>query len=214
MIAKSSIAGVIIGGTRVIYDSRKKEASISVINPDKVTPYLIQSWVEKESTHESQAPFIITPPLFRLNAGQENTLRIIFTGGRLSSDRESQYWINIKSIPSTSELEKNQLLISVKTRIKLIYRPEGIKGDPMEAYQKLIFKCRGETIEVYNPTPFYIAFYSVKLNGKEVNNAGTLGPYDKKPFPLHERGVNSVSWQAINDFGGITTPENAKCNSV
>jgi len=37
-------AGVIIGGTRVVYDGNKKEASIDVNNPDK-TPYLIQSWV-------------------------------------------------------------------------------------------------------------------------------------------------------------------------
>lgn len=35
-------AGVNIGGTRVIYDGGKKEAALSVSNPDNV-PYLIQS---------------------------------------------------------------------------------------------------------------------------------------------------------------------------
>lgn len=38
-------AGVVIGGTRVIFDGNKKEASISINNPDN-TPYLIQSWIE------------------------------------------------------------------------------------------------------------------------------------------------------------------------
>lgn len=38
-------AGVVIGGTRVIFDGNKKEASIGINNPDK-TPYLIQSWIE------------------------------------------------------------------------------------------------------------------------------------------------------------------------
>ena len=33
-------AGVIIGGTRLIFDGAKKEASISINNPDS-TPYLI-----------------------------------------------------------------------------------------------------------------------------------------------------------------------------
>ncbi|EPZ8123436.1 fimbria/pilus periplasmic chaperone [Yersinia enterocolitica] len=38
-------AGVIIGGTRLVYDGGSKDSSLSVNNPGK-TPYLIQSWVE------------------------------------------------------------------------------------------------------------------------------------------------------------------------
>ncbi len=41
-------AGVIIGGTRVVYDGNKKESSVSVTNPDS-SPYLIQSWVESQN---------------------------------------------------------------------------------------------------------------------------------------------------------------------
>ncbi|ENY2728015.1 fimbria/pilus periplasmic chaperone [Salmonella enterica] len=38
-------------------------------------------------------------PRFRLGSGQENTLRIIRTGGNQPEDRESFYWMNIESIP-------------------------------------------------------------------------------------------------------------------
>lgn len=66
------LAGVIVGGTRVVYNSEKREASISVKNPEKSIPYLIQSWVESENGSTAmKAPFIITPPLFRLDAEQE-----------------------------------------------------------------------------------------------------------------------------------------------
>ncbi|MDI8993129.1 fimbria/pilus periplasmic chaperone, partial [Salmonella enterica subsp. enterica serovar Anatum] len=41
------------------------------------------------------APFMVTPPLFRLNGGQKNVLRIIRTGGNLPEDRESLYWLDI-----------------------------------------------------------------------------------------------------------------------
>ncbi|HHT2327683.1 TPA: fimbrial biogenesis chaperone, partial [Enterobacter hormaechei] len=41
----SASAGVVIGGTRIIFDGAKKEASISITNPDDV-PYLIQSWID------------------------------------------------------------------------------------------------------------------------------------------------------------------------
>lgn len=84
--ATASQAGVIIGGTRVIYHGDKKETSINVKNPDKYS-YLIQSWVDNENKSEVKAPFIITPPLFRLGSSEENTLRIIRTGGNLVDDR-------------------------------------------------------------------------------------------------------------------------------
>lgn len=48
-------AGVVIGGTRVIFDGNKKEASISVNNPDNI-PYLIQSWIEGPGRHLSLLP--------------------------------------------------------------------------------------------------------------------------------------------------------------
>ncbi len=60
---------------------------------------------KRKITHV-KAPFLITPPLFRLDAKQENVLRIIRTGGNLPADRESLFWLNIKSIPSSARNER------------------------------------------------------------------------------------------------------------
>ena len=38
---QSVLAGIEVGGTRVIYDGTQKEAELSVSNSDKTTPYLI-----------------------------------------------------------------------------------------------------------------------------------------------------------------------------
>lgn len=46
-------AGVVIGGTRVIYDEGKKDVSISVENPDNI-PYLIQSWIDDINEKNNQ----------------------------------------------------------------------------------------------------------------------------------------------------------------
>jgi len=58
-------AGIVIGGTRLIYEGNKKEASITINNPDKL-PYLIQSWIDGEllsgQSKADKAPFIATPP--------------------------------------------------------------------------------------------------------------------------------------------------------
>ncbi|VTR59814.1 Chaperone protein fimC precursor [Serratia fonticola] len=73
--ATAAQAGVVVGGTRLIYDGAKKESSLSVNNPDKV-PYLIQTWVETTGwVALRKPPFMVTPPLFRLDGGQENVLR-------------------------------------------------------------------------------------------------------------------------------------------
>lgn len=69
----------------------------------------------------AKTPFIITPPLFRLDPGKNNILRIVNTTPGLPQDRESVYWVNVKAIPSKSDdsENKNVLQIAVRTRIKL-----------------------------------------------------------------------------------------------
>jgi len=204
-----SMAGVIVGGTRVIYDGSKREASLSVKNPEKKTPYLIQSWVEKDN-HQGggKTPFVITPPLFRLDSGQENLLRIIHAGGNLPDDRESVFWLNVKSIPASEKTDANQLQISVRTRIKLFYRPASLKNKTAaEAYKALIFTKTGSNLQVHNPTPYYISFYSLKINGKEIKDAPMIAPGETQNYPVNANG--NATWQAINDFGGITSPASA-----
>ena len=155
-------AGVIIGGTRLIFDGAKKEASISINNPDS-TPYLIQSWVELGENSKEKVSFIVTPPLFRLDGGHENTLRIIYTGEKkLPDNRESVFWLNVKSIPSMTRSDENRLLIAVKTRMKIFYRPAALASEKSgEAWTKLKFETRGEHLVINNPTPFYVDRKSV-----------------------------------------------------
>lgn len=209
-VAHTSWAGVVVGGTRVVYDGSKKEASISVNNQEKNTPYLIQSWVEETSdagTHK--APFIMTPPLFRLDGGQENVLRVIRTGGKFPENKESVFWVNIKSIPASEKNITNKLQISVKTRIKLFYRPAGLSGDPGEAYKSLTFTRSGNQLLVNNPTPYHVSFYNVNVGGKEINDAGMVEPQSSLILRLPAEATGAVSWKAINDFGGISAAANA-----
>ncbi|MDZ0076137.1 fimbria/pilus periplasmic chaperone, partial [Klebsiella pneumoniae] len=53
-------AGIVMGGTRVIYQEGKREAAISVTNADTHTPYLVQSWVENYAENDkARVPFIV-----------------------------------------------------------------------------------------------------------------------------------------------------------
>lgn len=197
-------AGVIIGGTRMIYDGGKKESSLSVSNPDK-QPFLIQSWVETASGGAEKAPFMVTPPLFRLDGGQNNVLRVVQAGSGLPSDKESLYWMNIKAIPAADKNDgQNTLQIAVKTRIKLIYRPQGLRGVPEEQTDKLAWRRNGKTLQVTNPTAFYMNFMEVKVGGTAVKEVTYVAPGNTANFDLPAgASAGSVTWKIISDYGAI-----------
>ncbi|MBJ2089994.1 molecular chaperone [Serratia marcescens] len=195
--------GVTVGGTRLIYDGSKKEAALSVTNSDS-NPYLIQSWIEAKTEGGEKAPFIITPPLFRLEGNQQNVLRIVRTGGNLPEDRESLYWMNIKSIPATTKKEGvNTLQIAVNTRIKLIYRPQGVSGTPETVTDKLAWSQSGNKLTVTNPTPFIMNFQQVKVGGREIPDVTYVMPMGQASFVVPAGTSGKVSWRLISDYGGI-----------
>ncbi|CAI1690960.1 fimbria/pilus periplasmic chaperone [Serratia quinivorans] len=207
MASSLAEAGVVIGATRLVYDGDKKESTLSVSNPDTLA-YLIQSWVDPQEGSSEKAPFILTPPLFRLDGGLQNVLRVVRVGGTLPEDRESLYWLNVKSIPSASR-QDNTLQIAVKTRIKLLYRPAALNGQSPEAVSgQLTWRQAGTTLTVNNPTPFYMNFQSVTINGLEVQDATYVAPRSTATFnlPATARG-KAVIWRLITDYGGVGAPQ-------
>ncbi|WP_431140239.1 fimbrial biogenesis chaperone [Enterobacter mori] len=201
-------AGVIIGGTRVIFEGAKKEATINITNPDN-TPYLIQSWIDMQDGVSGKAPFIITPPLYRLDGGQKNLERIVMTSS-LPQEQESLFWLNIKAIPSASK-QMNALQIAVKTRIKLIYRPEGLRAStPEEQAKKLTWQQSGNAIQVNNPTPYVINFNEITLGRRKLDDVTYVLPGASARFSLPE-GVSghSLTFKVINDYGSPGTAHQA-----
>ncbi|WON77763.1 molecular chaperone [Serratia sp. UGAL515B_01] len=197
-------ASVIIGAMRLVYLGDKKEVSLKVNNPEQV-PYLVQAKIKNSIEGGGNPPFLITPPLFRLDGGQQNTLRVVRASGNLPTDKESLYWIAIKSIASsTKDNDQNQVKIALTSNIKLIYRPEGVKGIPEDVAGKLTWQRNGNRLQVTNPTPFYMNFYEVKVAGKQIKDVTYVAPGSTANFIL-PAGVNegNVSWTLISDYGSF-----------
>ncbi|MBQ0369175.1 fimbrial biogenesis chaperone, partial [Providencia rettgeri] len=159
------------------------------------------SWIDNID-EKKQSDFTITPPLFRLNAEKTNALRIFLTENKLPNDRESLFWLNIKTIPATERTE-NSLQIAFKTQMKLIYRPKALKDvNFIEEQKKLVWSKSGNKITVNNPTPYFMNFQSISFNGTKANDVSYAAPFSNATFEINNSNTNgTIKWEVINDYG-------------
>ncbi|ALB61199.1 COG3121: P pilus assembly protein, chaperone PapD [Cronobacter condimenti 1330] len=200
-------ASVVITGTRVIYPSDAPEVSVKLDNKGG-SPVLIQSWIDNGNADAApetlQVPFILTPPINRVEPGKGQTLRITFTGKLLPADRESVYWLNVLEIPArkASPVSDNYLQVAFRSRIKLFLRPKGLEGNPNLAVEQVTWRANGQTIEAINPTPYFISLVRLKLNGKSVDG-DMISPKSTMTVKLPGNAGNKLAGVYVNDYGAL-----------
>lgn len=216
-------AGVFLDGTRVIYPAQENQITVNVNNNEEKLPLLIQAWIddgrERDAPAQIDVPFLLTPPMFRLEPGKTQALRISYIKDKpLPSDKESVFWLNVLEVPpkpkAVNGKEPNTLQLAFRTRVKLFFRPEGLPGSVAEAPGKLRWKLvtEGEEprLEAENPTPFHVSFESVSLvaGGKDIKSEKPqmIAPGGTQRFPLKdlhlEPGAKAqVHFTNIGDYG-------------
>lgn len=214
-----SAASVVVNGTRVVYPGDEKEVTVKVSNVGK-NPVLIQSWVDKgdvdDKPEKIQVPFILTPPIGRIDPSKSQTLRLSYTASpALPEDRESVYWLNVLEIPSvTKNMAPNHLQIAFRTRIKLFYRPASIadKTQASEAAKTLRWSYSANTLTARNDSPYFVSLASVAIkegSKKNVVDGEMVPPKGSQTFAvkgsvsLHP-GIG-LSYEYIDDWGAVQT---------
>lgn len=208
-----AVAGLTLGGTRVILGEKDREASISAKNTGS-SPYVVQTWIDA-GEGKNKTPLLVTPPLSRLDPGMENILRIMRVAGDLPADRESVLWLNVKEIPEKAK-DENVLQIAVRSRIKVFYRPANLPGKAIEAYSQLKWAVsasengQGAVLKVGNPTAYNVSFTALNINsGQQLINADMVPPLGEMSYPLSAVKTPQavqVNFTTLNDYGG-ETPE-------
>lgn len=216
-------AGVVIAGTRVVLPAKQGEVTVRLSNQGD-HPVLVEAWLDTgdlNSTPNSvNTPFLITPPLFRMEQNKEQSLRIIYTQGSqpLPADRESLFWLNVLEVPPKPSgpqyADRNYLQFAIRSRLKLFYRPASLSsGDAVKAPEKLSFTAQGTTLDVRNPTPYYVTISKLSLGagGKPLDGAsGMVAPFGD--LHLTPKGLaqapaagTPVVFTTINDYGAADT---------
>lgn len=208
--------GLSLSQTRVIFDGNIKSAKISINNQSERV-YLVKSSVQitpdKEAVSENM-PFMITPPLFRLEKNSNNTVLVIANDvSTLATDRESVFYLSFLAIPSINKIGQDdnnifysQFSIGIRTVIKLFYRPKGLNYPINSAPGDIIFQQVNNLLRIENPTPYHINLAKLNVNEEMIDlreNISMLTPFSTQYYPLTEQ-AREVSWSIITDHGGLS----------
>ncbi|WP_431822261.1 fimbrial biogenesis chaperone [Burkholderia sp. F1] len=218
-------AALVLNGTRVVFPERERDVTVRVENTSD-QPVLAQSWIDDGRIdvppEQLQVPFVVAPALKRVEPGRSAVLRITHTPASLPGDRESVFWLNVLEVPASQKDDDNQLRFGFRTRIKLFFRPAALADGVDAAPDQLVWRTvaptpgtgkREVTLEVANPTPYYVSFGKVESDpgGTFVSaGGGMVAPFGSARFALpgsaaSARKPATVRYMVIDDYGGRTT---------
>lgn len=217
-------ASVVINNTRIIYPQDDKEVTVRLESKNQA-PVLIQIWLDNGDEHSTPdlagIPFILTPPIFRIEPGKQQVVRLAYSGDALPSTQERLFWFNLLEVPSQSQgtPQRNQLQLAFRSRIKLFFRPTNLPYTAAAAPRKLQWRHvsseQGQALEVYNPSPYHVTFEQVELHlagQHHPRKPATSGaenmvtPGGRKRFELPSLKTRpsttaTLEFQTLDDFG-------------
>ena len=213
--SQQTLADVTVTGTRIIYPAQQKNVTIQ-LNNQADRPALIQAWIDDGDASKipeaGKIPFILTPPVVEIPANQGQMLRLIKYGAEsLAHDRETIYWFNLLDIPPVTAEQENQnhLSISVRSRIKIFYRPEKLIMTQAKAFNSIKAKYIGKnkSISLENPSPYFINILNLDLkqgsNHSQLNEFVMLEPFSNQEISIKSEVIpDHLNLKIINDYGG------------
>lgn len=221
VLGQPARANVVIAGTRVIYPVDKQEVTLQLSNVGD-QPALVQAWINDDensrSPNDSEAPFVIMPPIARIGPGKSQMLRIAYTGEETSDKQESVYWLNVLDIPPRpGDIgAKNYMQISIRSQIKLLFRPANLPGSADAAAEQLEWSLVADAgkaaLKVANPSRYHVSLSAVDLEGgaKPISvGGGMVGPGQELELPLNASvppgQKTTVRYVWINDYGAAVS---------
>lgn len=209
-VALDAQAGIELSATRLIFEQKKNEASVTVKNSGG-QEILLQSWIESNDEDSHEPPFIVTPPLAKLDDNGRQVLRVLYRGTGMPDDKESVVWLNTQEIPQASDQE-NTLQLAVRQRIKLFYRPAGLTSTVTDAPGLLAWQLVKEAgqvaLHITNPGQYHVSMLGISLGeGAHTESIdGTMvNPGQTLVIPIKNNTMTAqskLSFYSINDWGG------------
>ncbi|CAM3696448.1 fimbria/pilus periplasmic chaperone [Rahnella victoriana] len=219
LFCQSVFASVVMTGSRVIYPSDAKSVDVQLRNNDDF-PYVIQAWFDSgdqaSTPATGKAPFVVTPPTFRIAAKDGQVLRMFFTGGNsLPQDRESIFYFNFLQVPpgNIGGDKGSQMVVLLKNRLKLFYRPAALKTNNKKLFDYLTFSnITATNIRITNTSPYYMSLSKVAVRENIAKEkTPMIAPFATVDVALTAGKAagraQGIEIGLINDYGAMVTHE-------
>lgn len=218
MLPFAAQASVVVAGTRVIYNASDSEVTLKLSNAGK-SPALTQVWLDKgdpkADPSDLDLPFILTPPLSRIDPDKSQTIRIAYSGEPMPQDRETLLWFNLLEVPpkpSAADAGANYVQLAFRTRLKLFFRPKDLRGNADDAPGKLTWRLSEQNgksvLTVANPTAYHVTIIEARIgegaHAPKFDEGDMVEPGGQVVLPLSGTPAagGKVSFTTLNDYGG------------
>lgn len=210
--------------SRLFINDGSRGAILSIENIHEY-PVLVQTKVINQDQKTGSNLFFATPPLFRLDSGQNSKVRIYKKDTNdLPKDRESLFWACVKGIPPTdkdiwakekhdSKSENKTILgvnIALENCIKLTYRPKGISPVRYDDGGQIVWSLKNGKLSGFNPTPNILTIKSIVVNKKTIETPGFIQPFSEKLYDIKIEKNSDINWNVITDLGADGRMHNGK----
>lgn len=198
---------VSLTSSRIIYTHGLKSGATIGVENRQTFPVLVKAQTYQED-QKSTANFILTPPLFRLDAQRSNLLRVVALNNNYSKTQETLNWLCVTAMPPDTVLDskttkvKSSVQVSVSSCIKLIYRPESLEGKNLsDVTGQVEWRMKDGNVHVYNSSPFYINLSSASINGSPLKGMKYISPFSSITFNNISKAVPGavIEWRFIED---------------
>lgn len=214
--ALSANASIVLNNTRVVYLEQDRETSVKLTNSGE-KPAVVQSWIDdgdvKKDPSLMKLPFILMPPITRIDPGKGQTLRLVYTGEAMPKDRESVFYLNVLEIPpKAASVDNNVIQLALRTRVKVFYRPADLEVSSGEAPKQLrwmlVKKESGWILECSNPSSYYVSMTEIAITaGTKASRVGDgmVAPGGKLDISVSSALAEgrSIKYQAVDDYGAV-----------
>ncbi|MGV3001128.1 fimbrial biogenesis chaperone [Vibrio sp.] len=214
-------AALALDRTRIIFPEKSKLETIRVKNPSNL-PYLSQAWITNDEGTQIMEPFMVVPPLIRIESQDYALLRIEKTGmtQSLPLDRESLFYFHVREVPPKDQNKEqtNKKLVgdtggsiqfAIESVIKMFYRPDqlsSIANIDLAISKGTKITKKDNQVWIENNSPFYATYFSITDNHKKKIkglDSMMLKPYSRKKISLLIKGNYYITH--INDYGALIT---------
>lgn len=203
----SAQAALSLTKTRLIVAPGSSD-SVDVINNSNIR-YGMQAWVEDATEHDPGKTLVVTPNFQAIDGKQKVVLRLLSFA--TSGNQEQLYYLNVQEIPPKSKdsNSRNELSLAVRTKIKVLIRPSALNNNRKGAEEKIQVVRNPQGFTFKNPTPYYFAISTLKVNGKDYTKTklGTFFPASTVNIPVTDNKASQVTIIYLDDFGAKKTAE-------